>query len=141
MSDSDLSVTFLPDHHKYVSEDVTLDLRRFKEERDGTIRAEITLTTTFNNEGRVAGPARLNLLSDRSIKQLANTCDAVVDTLPWYDLISHAAATSIEQIRKGDPLTLVDADTKTTKRKWIIEPFLEADGYTVLFENLVDEWL
>jgi RecA-family ATPase len=111
---------------------VELDLRRFKEERDGTIRAEITLTTTIGSVGRVAGPARLNLLSDRSIKQLANTCKDVTDIPDWYALITHAAATTVEYLRQGTPLELVDLDAPH-ERQWILNPFLEADGYTVLF--------
>ena len=127
-----LSLTALADSHRYTSDDCELTLERFREERDGTLRAEITITTSIGEVGRVAGPARLNLLSDRSIVQLANTCDKVTDIPPWYELISEAAASTIGILRAGDPLQLVDVDASHTRR-WILDPFLEAGGFTVLY--------
>ena len=73
---SEPNVTYLDDRHLYVwgdPENCEINLERFKEERDGSIRAEVTVSAAHGGAGHLLGPSRLNLLSDRSIKMMANT--------------------------------------------------------------------
>lgn len=132
MSAPSPAITHTENRHTYLwdADGVRITFEAFAEERDGTIRVEARVETRL--AGRLSGPSRLNLLSDRSIKALANTLGSRVDMVDWYACLSQASAASIEYHRNGDPLQIHQSQTDTSRR-WCLDPFLEADGWTVLY--------
>ncbi len=135
MSASTPAATFTDDRHLYQwpePESTQVVFERFTEERDGTVRCEVTVSLGLGGSGKLAGPERLNLLSGRSIKMLANTLASRDDRIDWYAVLSLACSQSVERHRDGNPLEphTYQADTA---RRWLLEPFLEADGWTVLY--------
>lgn len=132
---SDPATTYLDDRHVYVWEEIEstqIVFERFSEERDGTLRTELTVTTNLPNGGHLLGPSRINLLSDRTIKTTANALKDRNDMADWYALLTQAAKASVEYWRDGDPLELVDTNADT-RRRWLLEPFLEDSGFSVIF--------
>lgn len=135
MSASSPSSTFTDDRHLFIwgePENTEVSLERFYEDSKGGLRAEITVSTSLLSAGRISGPTQLNLLSDRSIKGLASTCEKRVDLVDWYAVLAQACALSVSRRRDGDPLA-VHKSTDDVARRWLLEPFLEADGWTVLY--------
>lgn len=129
---SEFSSTFHDDYHRHLTDTAEVSFENFKEDRDGTLRAEITVATSLLDAGTIAGPERLNLLSGRSITSLAKQCTERVDLEDWYAIISGACAASVKHWRDGDPLLPVDIDADH-RRQWLLDPFLESSGFTVLF--------
>ena len=135
MSAASPATTYTDDRHLYIwgePESVQITFERFTEERDGTVRCEVTVTLGLGGAGRLAGPERLNLLSGRSIKTLANTLITRDDRIDWYAHLSVACASSVERHRDGSPLQSHHW-APDTDRRWLLKPFLEDSGWTVLY--------
>ena len=135
MSAASPATTFTDDRHLYIwpePESVQIIFERFSEERDGTVRCEVTVSLGLGGAGKLSGPERLNLLSGRSIKTLANTLNSRSDLIDWYAHLSLACSASVDRHRDGNPLESHQW-APDTDRRWLLQPFLEADGWTVLY--------
>lgn len=128
------TATHTDDAHRYVwdgAEPAELVFERLTEsKRDVT--AEITASTSLHDIGRIYGPVRVNLISDRSLKTFANNLTETTDIIPWVKYLSDAAHEAVNWLREGDPPEAVDIAT-TYRTTWALEPFCETDGYTVIF--------
>jgi hypothetical protein len=129
---SEHHATYLDDRHLYVWDDEAVEVvvERFKEDRDGILRAEVSISS--RTVGHILGPARLNLLSDRSIKGMANTANDRTDIPDWYAILTVAANDSVKFWRDGEQLEQVTLGA-APHRSWVLDPWLEDSGYSVIF--------
>jgi hypothetical protein len=131
---TDFAVTRTDDRHRYVwdgPEPAEIILERLDEsKRDLT--AELSISTPIHGIGHIYGPVKLNLLSDRSQKMLANSLTDRTDVIPWQVYLAAVSTDAINWLREGEPPEEINLET-TYRTTWALEPVLETDGYTVIF--------
>ena len=130
------ATTYTEDRHRYIWGDVTpteLTFDRFDEAGNGELWAFVEIHSELPpNPGLIHGPSRLNLTSERSVTMLVNKLTKRVPGFDWDGGLTKACNLTIRKWRDGSPLELLDP-TADPARTWLLEPFVEADGATVLF--------
>lgn len=130
-----MNSTYAAAQHRHVFDDPDpseIIFRRLTEERDGTLRAEVIIRSELPPAGTLLGPAKLNLLASRSIRTMANEAGLRQPIGDWYAWLSEACAATVEHWRSGFPLRVLDTAIDSPRR-WLLEPWLESDGTTVVF--------
>lgn len=117
-------------HFTSLTTEVTFD--RFTESA-GEVKAECTIRTELPPASGVLSRTRLNLISERSIKMLANTLQDRVPGCDWYGLVQKAALLTVDQWREGSPLIRLADVTPAPGLRWVLSPLLEHGGPTVMF--------
>lgn len=104
------------------------------EGRDGALSCEVVVNTLVPpNPGRIYGPAKLNLLSARTVKEVSNTCDSRDGTFDWGGALLQVVDGAVRRWREGDPVVpLVDV-VDPGRPRFLLPPIMEGDGATVLF--------
>jgi len=125
---------YADDRHRHLWPSLTTEvtLERFTES-SGDIKAECTVRSEIPPASGVLSRTRLNLISERSIKMLANTLESRVPGCDWYGVLQKAALLTVDYYREGSPLIrLADVEPAGGPR-WVLAPLLEQGGPTVLF--------
>ncbi len=105
-----------------------------REGRDDGLFCEITVDTLVPpNPGRIHGPARLNILSSRTVKEVANICEGRDGTFDYHGALLQVVEASVRRWREGDPLVVLTDHPDPGRPQFLIPPLVEADGVTVLF--------
>lgn len=113
-----------------------ITLERIRETRDGDLRAEITVHSNLVDRPGPLHRANINLMADRTVKQLAGTLATVTDRADWYGMLLQVVDKTVTHYRHGDPLIhladLADPNDDGTA-DWILDPFVLEEGATVFF--------
>lgn len=129
----ELRSTFHHDRYLFhAGEDATLQFARFKDTRDGDIRAEIEIRWNSRPGAGLLKHQRLNLLAERSIKTLSNELAARIEDFDWYGILTACCYQAVTRYREGDPpVRLADVDPNS-KPRWLIPNIVEHEGPTVV---------
>lgn len=112
---------------------VTADLERIAEHRD-ELSAEVTITTARPPAGLLHS-ARLNLMSTQARRTLAQSLEPRDHEIDWAGLIEQMCFVVRERYRNGEPAVDLRVGMNRSMHRWLIEPFVESEGATVLFAD------
>jgi len=102
--------------------------------RDDALLCELTVDVLVPpNPGRVFGPARTNILSTRTVSEVAKTCESRVGSVDWHGALLQVVEASVRRWREGDPLVVLTDHHDPGRPQFLIPPLVEADGVTVVF--------
>lgn len=111
-----------------------ITLTNITEDSRGGLNAEIVIDVSAPPKpGRVYGPAKLNLLAARTIKSVASDCNDRVPSMDWQAMMLQTVELATRRWREGDPLTPLANINDPGKPRFLLQPFLEHDGTTVVF--------
>lgn len=132
-------VTFNNNVHRYQFQDesVTLTLDRFDQGRDGALNCELEIA---GRSGLLKPPSRTNLLAERTLSSLAKALAAKtkgdLTELDWDDILGIVAYQSVKRFRSGDdPVDLTTVSGWRERPRFLLWPFLESTGDTILFAD------
>lgn len=112
-------------------EGVRVLVDRIHEER-GDVLCEITIECVEGEEWTLLhGPAKLNLIADRTLGQLAKALGERVE-LDWVGLLTQVKAKSIQQYRQGSPLIRLADVTLSDGPRYLLPPFIYNTGVSTL---------
>ena len=115
---------------------VRIVLDRFYESR-GELNCEMVIDQVSDPvkggpSGRLHGPAKVNLISDRTLGILGNRLKTRLN-VDWDAMFGQMVALSIRQYRDGSPLIdLADVDLSAEAPRFLLPPFIDEHGVTVL---------
>lgn len=113
---------------------VDAELERFSEHRD-ELTAEVTLRSRREPRPGLLHSARLNLMSTQARKTLAQALDHREPDVEWSSVIEGMCFLARERYRAGDPSIDLRFLEPTVGDRWLLEPFIERGGPTVLFAD------
>ncbi len=133
-------MTFRSDSHRYLykEEQVELVLDRFVEDAKEGLFCEITVSTGLAPKAGLLHHGRLNLSATRSKDMLAKalqrrTVPGFLDNVDFAAVLEQVTYRSLARWRDGEPaVDLWDVDT-SQRARWLLEPYLEDSGVTVIF--------
>lgn len=95
---------------------VAMGFDNLQETRDGVV-AQVVVESRHPErpQNRIAGPARLNLLSMQSQTQWIKQLSSRLDSVPWDDILVNACAIVVKQFQAPSPtINLADVDLTDT---------------------------
>lgn len=113
---------------------VGIDVARVSEHRDG-LHAEITIRSERVEKSGLIHQARFNLASTQARSTLAKTLSGRMAEVDWAGMLEQLCFKVTERYRKGEPLIDLREVSLTNRPRWLLEPFLEYGGPTVLFAD------
>lgn len=129
------SLTQTPDTmHFSWAEGIDVDLERFHDSH-GEITAEATVFSRVTAFPGLLHHARLNLMSTQARTTLARQLATRVkdDIIDWPVLLEQLCYLAVDAYREGDPIVdLRDVDP-WVKTRWLIYPYVEYGGPTILY--------
>lgn len=118
----------------WADEKIEAIISRLHQHKDGRVTAEVLLQLT-EGANRHLAQRSLNLQSDRALKDLRLTLEALYDTGNWQTLIEQLAVRSIERFRQGEPAVdiMTDLDQAPASVSYLLHPLILANRPTMLF--------
>lgn len=130
----DPKVTYLEDEYHFLYDvlGVELIIERFREQRD-ELYADVQ-PRNANGTGTLP-PDKLNLGSSRSIKMYANTLGGhgLLDGDDWFGLLTKSCELARTRYRAGEPATWLHETQWRTGQRYVLRPFIDQHGTTILF--------
>jgi hypothetical protein len=122
------------DTYRFTTDDSTVivELARIRATRTGDIKAEIEVRW---NQAPLAGllhHGTINLLAERSVKQLANQLSDRISEHDWYGTLLAITYLAKKRYREGEPPIALDLVDPKELPRWLIKPIIEHGGPTVL---------
>lgn len=109
-------------------------VERLSEHRD-ELTAEVTITSIRSPRPGLLHRARLNLMSSVTRKALANALSGRDHGLDWAAMLEQLCFLVTDKYRTGDPAIDLRTYTPPMTAHWLIEPFVERGGPTILFAD------
>ena len=104
---------------------------RIREER-GDVICEITIECSDGGEWTLLhGPAKLNLVADRTIGSLAKSLNERME-LDWEGALLQVKAKSIQQYRNGSPLVRLADVVPSVGERYLLAPFIYTTGVSTI---------
>lgn len=135
---NDPKVTFTPDSYVFLYDDLEVVLDRFLEDRRDGLKAEVEVRSSLQPAPGLVHYGRITLTSTQSRSQFVHACQARVGE-GWHDetdfaaIVGDVCVRSLKHWREGDPpVSLLEVDP-SVRPKWLLHPFVEYGGPTVLF--------
>jgi hypothetical protein len=113
---------------------IEAELERFSEHRDD-LSAEVTFHSTRQPHPGMLHSARLNLMSTQTRTSLVKTLSLREPDLDWGGMVEAMCFRAREQYRGGDPSIDMREYQRTVSSRWLVEPFVELGGPTILFAD------
>ncbi len=110
---------------------MTMD--RVHEGRDGPL-CELTVAATIPPYTGLLHIGRLNFLALQTRVTLARALHARME-LDWAGVLEQACFLALRQYREGEPLIDLREVDVGSRPRWLLEPYLEAGGPTILFAD------
>jgi len=125
-----VAVTYLDDSIRlaWADEGILASFSRIKE-KDDQVTCELAISTQDNKIFR----GRVNLLAPRTIKTIANSLADRAAGVDWPSLLSDAASRVVDLYRDGSPPLDMREFTDPGNGEWLLEPYLEQLGTTLLY--------
>jgi hypothetical protein len=111
---------------------IEAEVDRITEHRD-ELTAEVTIRSSRHPSPGLLHSARLNLMSTQTRRSLANALAEREPELDWPALVEAMCYLVRERYRVGDPTIDMRAYVPSGRSRWLVEPFLEHGGPTVIF--------
>lgn len=111
---------------------VAIEIERLNEESGG-LTGEITIADHNGLGTRLLHSARLNLMSSQSRNTLVKSLEKACDRVKWYHVLEEVCFLAKETHRKGNPIIKIGHLPPSQKPRWMIYPFLEESGSSILF--------
>lgn len=108
-----------------------MGFEQVRDSRDG-VTAQVVVESQHpeRTQNRLAGPARLNLLSMQSQTQWVKQLNSRLDRVPWDDVLITACATVVRQFQQASPMVDLSQVDLLTKRQEHLIPGLVPLGET-----------
>lgn len=111
---------------------VEIELSRFSESGD-TLTAEATAASRHGDDVMLLKRSRVNLLTDGGARlAFQKALQARAQAIPWPTLLEQAFFLAVERFREGEPAIDL-ADVEPGGQRWLLHPYIEIDGATVMF--------
>lgn len=118
----------------WADEGVRILLDRFYESR-GELTCEMVIDQVSTGDGpagRLYGPAKVNLIADRTLTILGNKLQPRLN-IDWDGLFTQLKALAIRQYREGTPLVdLSTVDVSGEAPRFLLPPFIDQHGVSVI---------
>lgn len=113
---------------------IEAEIDRFGE-RDGSLSAEVTLRSSRPPRPGLLHSARFNLMSTQARKALASALARRDEGIDWDALVEGMCFVVRERYRSGEPAFDLREPIARPPQRWLVEPFVEHEGATVLFAD------
>ncbi len=107
---------------------------KFREER-GTVYAELIIAKTEPPDPGLLHHSRMNLLSGQTKNGVVRSLVERVPDVPWADLLEGMCFRALEWYRTGEPMERLTDVPPDEQPRWLLYPYLEHGGHTVLFAD------
>ena len=121
-------------YHFEWAEGITAELERFSEHRD-ELTAEVTIRSTRVPRPGLIHSARLNLMSTQTRQRLESSCQKREPDLDWQAILEQLCIMAVDRYRSGDPAIDMRSYEPAQLGHWLLEPFVEHGGATILFAD------
>lgn len=111
---------------------IVIEVDRLTDSSDG-LTGEITIVDEGGLSTRLLHCARLNLLASQSRSNLVRSLEKAKDSVPWQQIIEDVCFLAKDAYRKGSPLVKIGHLPAGERQRWMVYPFIEYGGPTVLF--------
>ena len=108
-----------------------IEMSRIRSERGGDIKAEIEVRWRGQPKPGLLHHGNLNLMSDRTIKSVANTLTDRISDFDWYAFLTGSSYLAKKRYREGDPPKIL-SDVEPNPVRWLLSPIVEYAGPTVI---------
>lgn len=113
---------------------VEASVERITEHRD-ELTAEVTIRSRREPKAGLLHSARLNLMSTQARRTLATTLTVRDADIDWGGALEQLCFLTRERYRAGEPSIDMRFYEPSTAARWLVEPFVERSGVTVLFAD------
>lgn len=113
---------------------VRAEVERITEHRD-ELTAEVTINSKRLPSPGLLHSARLNLVSSQARNTLAKALSAREPDLDWGAVVEGLCFLVREHYRAGDPAIPIQSYVPSPAAPWVVEPFVERGGCTVIFAD------
>lgn len=118
---------------------VTITLDRLREVRGGDLTAEIEVRCAREGEppGKLVHQAKMNLVSTQTRLTVVRALAARIpeSELDWGAMVEAVCFLAIEHWRVGEPFVLLGSVAPREGSRFLLEPYVEYGGPTVLFAD------
>lgn len=102
-------------------------------ERGDDLSAEVTFYSLVPPRQGLLHRARFNLLSSVTRSGIAKTLNARENGLPWAEMLETSVWLTVEAYREGDPTVDLREVDPWPQNRWLLRPYIEHGGPTILF--------
>lgn len=132
-------VDFLGDTYvfRWPPDGVELSMERLHEARGGELTAEVTVMSGRDDVSGLLHHARLNLVSTTARQAIVKSLGQRIpdETVDWGGALELACHIAIKRWRDGDPVIDLRRVPARCGSRFLLEPFIEVDGPTILFAD------
>ncbi len=132
MSQGEASVSSVGTAIRVTWQAAWMEFDRFNEHGDD-LSAETTCYSLLPPRQGLLHRARFNLLSTTTRSSIAKTLSGRESGLPWSEMLESAVWLAIEAYREGDPTVDLRTVDPWPQDRWLLRPYVEYGGPTVLF--------
>ena len=111
---------------------IVIEVERLTEDSGG-LTGEITIADHSGLGTRLLHSARLNLMSTQSRNGLVKSLEKAKPDYPWYKTLEEVCFLAKDRFRQGDPILELGQLPPCPTPRWLLHPFAEHGGPTVLF--------
>ena len=108
-----------------------ITIENIAENGDG-VTAEVTISTALAPIAGVLAWGRTNISSITSRSAIVRAAKERLDTFDWEGAMLQAAAHAVRRYRSGSKLVELSS-VETERQRWVLYPYLESGGPTVLY--------
>ncbi|HET7713868.1 MAG TPA: AAA family ATPase [Patescibacteria group bacterium] len=113
---------------------IRAEVERITEHRD-ELTAEVTINSKRLPSPGLLHSARLNLVSSQARNTLAKALSVREPDLDWGGVVEALCFLVREHYRAGDPAIAIQSYVPSPAAPWVVEPFVERGGCTVIFAD------
>lgn len=121
----------------WIDAQIDLVMDRLHESRGGDLTAEVEVRCHRDETNQLLHHARLNLISTRSRQEIIRSLAGRIpeSEFQWSDALEQACFKAIQRWREGDPVVDLRCVQLRTGSRFLLEPYIEYAGPTVLFAD------
>lgn len=114
---------------------IVVEVDRLREESRGGLTGEITVKSGRPPSPGLLHRATFNLSSTQARRTLARTLDERDQSLDWAGMLEQLCFMALERWREGEPLIDLRTVNPGDRPRWLVQPYIEYGGPTVLFAD------
>lgn len=117
----------------WTEEQIQIKAQRVREDRYGTVTAELNITTSAPGYSPHIYRTKLNLLSSYAKSSLSKQLQTIYEAASWDEVLEQVSTYIVERIRKGEPVELLTTDRDIAPPGYLLYPIIPKGQPTVLF--------
>ena len=122
-------------HFTWGEDMIAVEVDRLREESRSGLMGEITVRSSRQPNPGLLHRATFNLSSTAARRTLCKALEAREPDLDWSGMMEQLCYLTLERWRDGEPLIDLRGVDNTERPRWLLRPFLEYGGPTVLFAD------